>query len=197
MSFMPRIASNGGPRRQLWAPKCAEWRQSLSGERGGRLSWQRKTCEKSQLARLPLMISLPISLKRKKKRSRCHYGSGRNPRLVRPRRYKAEQMSRSVKNEEKRRLTAAPLSCLFSSSDNVYRKCLANGTWALKGNYSMCKAILHEEVRPSYECMSWLTRRFHTEPSKHETYINQKKKKILQQKARLAVESSRWLRDYL
>lgn len=123
------------------------------------------------------MISLPISLKRKKKRSRCHYGSGRNPRLVRPRRYKAEQMSRSVKNEEKRRLTAAPLSCLFSSSDNVYRKCLANGTWALKGNYSMCKAILHEEVRPSYECMSWLTRRFHTEPSKHETYINQKKKK--------------------
>lgn len=32
------------------------------------------------------------------------------------------------------------------SADSVYRKCLANGTWALKGNYSMCKAILHEEV---------------------------------------------------
>eukprot|EP00064_Thunnus_orientalis_P008546 superscaffoldBa00001024_g8569 len=30
---------------------------------------------------------------------------------------------------------------------NVYRKCLANGTWALKGNYSMCKAILHEEKK--------------------------------------------------
>ncbi|KAK2884394.1 hypothetical protein Q8A73_020868 [Channa argus] len=31
--------------------------------------------------------------------------------------------------------------------DNVYRKCLANGTWASKGNYSMCKAILHEEKK--------------------------------------------------
>ena len=89
-----------------------------------------------------------------------------------------------MKKKKKKRLTAAPLSSFFSSSDNVYRKCLANGTWALKGNYSMCKAILHEEVRPSYVCVcvcvcvcvSWLTRRFHIEPSEHETYINQKKK---------------------
>lgn len=49
----------------------------------------------------------------------------------------------------------------FSSSlalftDNVYRRCLANGTWALKGNYSMCKAILHEEVRVSCLHVSWL-----------------------------------------
>ncbi|XP_023805350.1 corticotropin-releasing factor receptor 1 [Oryzias latipes] len=33
----------------------------------------------------------------------------------------------------------------YNTTNNVYRKCLANGTWALKGNYSMCKAILHEE----------------------------------------------------
>ncbi|KAJ3608053.1 hypothetical protein NHX12_025103 [Muraenolepis orangiensis] len=33
------------------------------------------------------------------------------------------------------------------SADNVYRRCLANGTWALKGNYSMCKAILHQEKK--------------------------------------------------
>ncbi|PWA21504.1 hypothetical protein CCH79_00003241 [Gambusia affinis] len=32
-------------------------------------------------------------------------------------------------------------------TNNVYRKCLENGTWALKGNYSMCKAILHEEKK--------------------------------------------------
>lgn len=30
------------------------------------------------------------------------------------------------------------------STDNVYRKCLANGTWAQKGNYSMCHAIIEE-----------------------------------------------------
>lgn len=47
-------------------------------------------------------------------------------------------------------------------ADNVYRKCLANGTWALKGNYSMCKAILHEEVSV-FVCAC-----------KHETFINQK-----------------------
>uniref|UniRef100_A0A668S7E8 Corticotropin-releasing factor receptor 1 n=1 Tax=Oreochromis aureus TaxID=47969 RepID=A0A668S7E8_OREAU len=37
----------------------------------------------------------------------------------------------------------------YNTTNNVYRRCLANGTWALKGNYSMCKAILHEEVRVS------------------------------------------------
>ncbi|CAB1417474.1 unnamed protein product [Pleuronectes platessa] len=31
-----------------------------------------------------------------------------------------------------------------ASEYNVYRNCLSNGTWALKGNYSMCKAILEE-----------------------------------------------------
>ncbi|GLD60006.1 corticotropin-releasing factor receptor 1-like isoform X1 [Lates japonicus] len=36
----------------------------------------------------------------------------------------------------------------YNTTNNVYRKCLANGTWALKGNYSMCKAILHEEEHP-------------------------------------------------
>uniref|UniRef100_A0A665VNL9 Corticotropin releasing hormone receptor 1 n=1 Tax=Echeneis naucrates TaxID=173247 RepID=A0A665VNL9_ECHNA len=35
----------------------------------------------------------------------------------------------------------------YNTTNNVYRKCLANGTWALKGNYSMCKAILHEEKK--------------------------------------------------
>ncbi|TKS89392.1 Corticotropin-releasing factor receptor 1 [Collichthys lucidus] len=35
----------------------------------------------------------------------------------------------------------------YNTTNNVYRKCLANGTWALKGNYSMCKAILHEEMQ--------------------------------------------------
>lgn len=33
--------------------------------------------------------------------------------------------------------------------DNVYRECLANGTWAKKGNYSQCQEILNEEVRAS------------------------------------------------
>uniref|UniRef100_A0A3Q3R163 Corticotropin-releasing factor receptor 1 n=1 Tax=Monopterus albus TaxID=43700 RepID=A0A3Q3R163_MONAL len=35
----------------------------------------------------------------------------------------------------------------YNTTNNVYRKCLANGTWALKGNYSMCKAILHDEKK--------------------------------------------------
>ncbi|XP_067100660.1 corticotropin-releasing factor receptor 1-like isoform X1 [Osmerus mordax] len=35
----------------------------------------------------------------------------------------------------------------YNTTNNVYRKCQANGTWALKGNYSMCKAILHEEKK--------------------------------------------------
>lgn len=30
--------------------------------------------------------------------------------------------------------------------DNVIRECLANGTWAKKGNYSLCQEILTEEV---------------------------------------------------
>uniref|UniRef100_A0A8C6SVK4 Corticotropin releasing hormone receptor 1 n=1 Tax=Neogobius melanostomus TaxID=47308 RepID=A0A8C6SVK4_9GOBI len=35
----------------------------------------------------------------------------------------------------------------YNTTSNVYRKCQANGTWALKGNYSMCKAILDEEKK--------------------------------------------------
>ncbi|RXN37993.1 corticotropin-releasing factor receptor 1-like protein [Labeo rohita] len=31
--------------------------------------------------------------------------------------------------------------------DNVYRECLANGTWAKKGNYSQCQEILNEEKK--------------------------------------------------
>ncbi|XP_035002565.1 corticotropin-releasing factor receptor 1 isoform X2 [Hippoglossus stenolepis] len=33
----------------------------------------------------------------------------------------------------------------YNTTNNVYRNCLSNGTWALKGNYSMCKAILEEK----------------------------------------------------
>ncbi|XP_054613961.1 corticotropin-releasing factor receptor 1 isoform X2 [Dunckerocampus dactyliophorus] len=36
----------------------------------------------------------------------------------------------------------------YNTTNSVYRKCLANGTWAAKGNYSMCKAILHQEEHP-------------------------------------------------
>uniref|UniRef100_A0A3Q2P874 Corticotropin-releasing factor receptor 1 n=1 Tax=Fundulus heteroclitus TaxID=8078 RepID=A0A3Q2P874_FUNHE len=35
----------------------------------------------------------------------------------------------------------------YNTTNNVYRKCLENGTWALKGNYSMCKEILHKEKK--------------------------------------------------
>uniref|UniRef100_H3D2S0 Corticotropin releasing hormone receptor 1 n=1 Tax=Tetraodon nigroviridis TaxID=99883 RepID=H3D2S0_TETNG len=35
----------------------------------------------------------------------------------------------------------------YNTTNSVYRKCLANGTWALKGNYSMCTAILYEEKK--------------------------------------------------
>ncbi|XP_075891111.1 corticotropin-releasing factor receptor 1 [Nelusetta ayraudi] len=33
----------------------------------------------------------------------------------------------------------------YNTTNNVYRKCLANGTWAQKGNYSMCHAIIEEK----------------------------------------------------
>ncbi|XP_077595375.1 corticotropin-releasing factor receptor 1-like [Stigmatopora nigra] len=35
----------------------------------------------------------------------------------------------------------------YNTTNSVYRKCLRNGTWAPKGNYSMCKAILHQEKK--------------------------------------------------
>nr|XP_057923305.1 corticotropin-releasing factor receptor 1 isoform X1 [Doryrhamphus excisus] len=35
----------------------------------------------------------------------------------------------------------------YNTTNSVYRKCLANGTWAAKGNYSMCQAILHQEKK--------------------------------------------------
>lgn len=34
-----------------------------------------------------------------------------------------------------------------SLSDNGYRECLANGSWAARVNYSECQEILSEEVR--------------------------------------------------
>uniref|UniRef100_A0A3B3QYV3 Corticotropin releasing hormone receptor 1 n=1 Tax=Paramormyrops kingsleyae TaxID=1676925 RepID=A0A3B3QYV3_9TELE len=33
----------------------------------------------------------------------------------------------------------------YNTTNNVYRECLSNGTWAMKGNYSQCQAILNEE----------------------------------------------------
>ncbi|KAL2102036.1 hypothetical protein ACEWY4_003797 [Coilia grayii] len=37
------------------------------------------------------------------------------------------------------------LGVRYNTSNSVYRKCLANGTWALKGNYSQCRAILNTQ----------------------------------------------------
>ncbi|KAK1799316.1 hypothetical protein P4O66_007562 [Electrophorus voltai] len=38
-------------------------------------------------------------------------------------------------------------SVVMEGRDNVYRECLANGTWAKKGNYSQCQEILNEEKK--------------------------------------------------
>uniref|UniRef100_A0A3B4ANU5 Corticotropin-releasing factor receptor 1 n=1 Tax=Periophthalmus magnuspinnatus TaxID=409849 RepID=A0A3B4ANU5_9GOBI len=35
----------------------------------------------------------------------------------------------------------------YNTTNNVYRKCQTNGTWAAKGNYSMCKPILEGEKK--------------------------------------------------
>ncbi|XP_059893763.1 corticotropin-releasing factor receptor 1-like [Gadus macrocephalus] len=35
----------------------------------------------------------------------------------------------------------------YNTTNSVYRRCLSNGSWAVKGNYSMCKAILYQEKR--------------------------------------------------
>uniref|UniRef100_A0A8C5RIC3 Corticotropin-releasing factor receptor 1 n=1 Tax=Laticauda laticaudata TaxID=8630 RepID=A0A8C5RIC3_LATLA len=35
----------------------------------------------------------------------------------------------------------------YNTSNNVYRECFANGTWAARVNYSQCQEILHEEKR--------------------------------------------------
>ncbi|CAL8301856.1 unnamed protein product [Lota lota] len=35
----------------------------------------------------------------------------------------------------------------YNTTNSVYRRCLDNGSWAVKGNYTMCKAILHQEKR--------------------------------------------------
>lgn len=42
----------------------------------------------------------------------------------------------------------APLTLgrALSLSDNGYRECLANGSWAARVNYSQCQEILSEEV---------------------------------------------------
>lgn len=42
--------------------------------------------------------------------------------------------------------TVNPLMCT-SLSDNGYRECLANGSWAARVNYSQCQEILSEEVK--------------------------------------------------
>ncbi|KAJ8416034.1 hypothetical protein AAFF_G00380560 [Aldrovandia affinis] len=35
----------------------------------------------------------------------------------------------------------------YNTTNNVYRECLSNGTWAMKGNYSQCQEILNEEKK--------------------------------------------------
>ncbi|XP_062388569.1 corticotropin-releasing factor receptor 1-like [Sardina pilchardus] len=37
------------------------------------------------------------------------------------------------------------LGVRYNTTNSVYRTCLANGTWALKGNYSQCRAILNTQ----------------------------------------------------
>uniref|UniRef100_A0A8C2KI93 Corticotropin-releasing factor receptor 1 n=1 Tax=Cyprinus carpio TaxID=7962 RepID=A0A8C2KI93_CYPCA len=39
------------------------------------------------------------------------------------------------------------LGVRYNTTNNVYRECLANGTWAKKGNYSQCQEILNEEKK--------------------------------------------------
>lgn len=39
------------------------------------------------------------------------------------------------------------LGVRYNTTNSVYRKCLANGTWALKGNYSQCRAILNTQKK--------------------------------------------------
>lgn len=67
-----------------------------------------------------------------KKRSRCHEESaGKIDTLC---------TFRKKSNPLKKKPSLSSSLC----ADNVYRKCLANGTWAQKGNYSMCHAIIEE-----------------------------------------------------
>ncbi|XP_026875472.2 corticotropin-releasing factor receptor 1-like, partial [Electrophorus electricus] len=35
----------------------------------------------------------------------------------------------------------------YNTTNKIFRKCLANGTWASKGNYSQCKAILNTQKK--------------------------------------------------
>ncbi|XP_051572329.1 corticotropin-releasing factor receptor 1 isoform X1 [Myxocyprinus asiaticus] len=39
------------------------------------------------------------------------------------------------------------LGVRYNTTNNVYRECLTNGTWAKKGNYSQCQEILNEEKK--------------------------------------------------
>lgn len=118
-------------------------------QKGGRL-FPQQTCEKSQLVRLSLMISLPISLKAEK----GHTATTNSHKGTRGQKGKGKK-----KCDKSNRVSSSGFSSsLALFTDNVYRRCLANGTWALKGNYSMCKAILHEEVRVSCLHVSWLMR---------------------------------------
>uniref|UniRef100_A0A8D2LM34 G-protein coupled receptors family 2 profile 1 domain-containing protein n=1 Tax=Varanus komodoensis TaxID=61221 RepID=A0A8D2LM34_VARKO len=34
----------------------------------------------------------------------------------------------------------------YNTTNNVYRECFANGSWATRVNYSQCQEILNEEV---------------------------------------------------
>lgn len=96
----------------------------LGRKSGPNVTWKRQRVKTHSFARPPLTMS-PVSLRSQKKKVMALWGLRRVPLCK--------------KNK--------PLLNVFSLfADNVYRKCLANGTWALKGNYSMCKAILHEEV---------------------------------------------------
>lgn len=50
---------------------------------------------------------------------------------------------------------AITLLCAPSLSDNGYRECLANGSWAARVNYSQCQEILSEEVGAWWSVMLW------------------------------------------
>lgn len=47
-------------------------------------------------------------------------------------------------------------------SDNGYRECLANGSWAARVNYSQCQEILSEEVGAWEPLVSWQEGKRHT-----------------------------------
>lgn len=64
-------------------------------------------------------------------------------------------------------------------ADKIFRKCLANGTWASKSNYSQCKAILSVQVKCDMRTHRHIAKQLHKNTYNQEQHVQPSSRKCL------------------